>query len=118
VKAGSQNIQQVEAEQQVLGVSHSAVGAYLMGLWGLSNTTVETIAFHHSPMDYPDASLIPLTIVHVADSLEHYRNQSASPNTPIPNIDYRYLDKLGLTERIPLWHKTGVQIHLEGKRYG
>ena len=115
VKARSQNIQQIAAEQQILGVTHSAVGAYLMGLWGLSDTTVETIAFHHSPMDCPADSLIPLTIVHVADGLEHYGNQSASPETPIPNIDYRYLDKLGLTERMPLWHKIGVQLNLEGK---
>ncbi|MDP2861804.1 MAG: response regulator [Desulfobacterales bacterium] len=114
-RAGTQKIPHVEAEQQVLGVTHSAVGAYLMGLWGMPNTTVETIAFHHSPMDYPADSLIPLTIVHVADGLEHYGNQSASPETPIPNIDYRYLDKLGLTERMPLWHKIGVQLNLEGK---
>ena len=117
-RAGSQKISHVEAEQQVLGVTHSAVGAYFVGLWGLSDTTVETIAFHHSPMDCPAAGLLPLTIVHVANGLEHYGNLSASMETPIPNIDYRYLDKLGLTERMPLWHKTGVQINYEGKSDG
>lgn len=112
------NISQVEAEQEVLGVTHSAVGAYLMGLWGLPDTTVETVAYHHSPIGSPAQASIPLTVVHVANGLEHHMNNSASPEAPVPGIDYLYLKKLGLVERMPLWHKSFVQINSEDKTNG
>ncbi len=39
----------VEAEYAVLKTSHAELGAYLLGLWGLPDNIVETIAFHHNP---------------------------------------------------------------------
>jgi HD-like signal output (HDOD) protein len=38
-----------EAEYTVLSASHSELGAYLLGLWGLPGNVVEAVAFHHSP---------------------------------------------------------------------
>ena len=38
-----------EAEYTVMGTSHSELGAYLLGLWGLPGNVVETVAFHHNP---------------------------------------------------------------------
>lgn len=38
-----------EAEYIVLGTSHSELGAYLLGLWGLPRNVVEVVAFHHNP---------------------------------------------------------------------
>ena len=38
-----------EAEYTVLGTSHSEMGAYLLGLWGLPRNVVEVVAFHHNP---------------------------------------------------------------------
>ena len=38
-----------EAEFTVMGASHSELGAYLLGLWGLPRNVVETVAFHHNP---------------------------------------------------------------------
>jgi hypothetical protein len=32
-----------------MGTSHSELGAYLLGLWGLPGNVVETVAFHHNP---------------------------------------------------------------------
>jgi HD-like signal output (HDOD) protein/ActR/RegA family two-component response regulator len=36
------------AEQELLGVTHAEVGAYLLGLWGLPYSIVEAVANHHS----------------------------------------------------------------------
>jgi HD-like signal output (HDOD) protein len=33
-----------------LGFTHGAVGAYLLGLWGLPPAVVEAVAFHHEPV--------------------------------------------------------------------
>lgn len=38
-----------EAEYTVMGASHSELGAYLLGLWGLPGNVVEAVAFHHNP---------------------------------------------------------------------
>jgi HD-like signal output (HDOD) protein/ActR/RegA family two-component response regulator len=37
------------AEQDVIGASHAAVGAYLLGVWGLPYSVIEAVAFQHSP---------------------------------------------------------------------
>jgi putative nucleotidyltransferase with HDIG domain len=38
-----------EAEFSVMEASHSELGAYLLGLWGLPSNVVESVAFHHKP---------------------------------------------------------------------
>ena len=38
-----------EAERELLGTTHSEVGAYLLGLWGLPLGIVEAVAHHHHP---------------------------------------------------------------------
>ncbi len=38
-----------EAEFSVMEASHSELGAYLLGLWGLPVNVVESVAFHHKP---------------------------------------------------------------------
>ena len=45
----SRDIPMQEAERCILGTSHAEIGAYLLGLWGMSNTLVEAIAHHHTP---------------------------------------------------------------------
>ncbi len=39
----------VDAEYAVMKTSHAELGAYLLGLWGLPDNIVETVAFHHNP---------------------------------------------------------------------
>ncbi len=41
------NLSNVEAEIQVIGTTHAAVGAYLANLWGLPHPVVEAIYLHH-----------------------------------------------------------------------
>nr|WP_321512894.1 response regulator [uncultured Pseudodesulfovibrio sp.] len=40
-----------KAEKSVFGTTHAEVGAYLMGLWGMSNEVVHAIGRHHSLND-------------------------------------------------------------------
>jgi putative nucleotidyltransferase with HDIG domain len=39
----------VEAEYTVMKTSHAELGAYLLGLWGISDNIVEPVAYHHNP---------------------------------------------------------------------
>ena len=60
-----------EAETRAFGASHEDVGAYLLGLWGLPDTIVETAANHHDPSRSPGAGFGSLTAVHVARAAVH-----------------------------------------------
>lgn len=39
----------VDAEYAVMKTSHAELGAYLLGLWGIPDSVVEIVAFHHEP---------------------------------------------------------------------
>jgi HD-like signal output (HDOD) protein/CheY-like chemotaxis protein len=60
-----------EAEEQLLGVSHAEIGAYLLGLWGIDDHVVEAIAHHHHPTRFVHAKLDPTVAVYLADLLTH-----------------------------------------------
>ena len=73
--ARAEHIPLWEAERAVFGASHAEVGGYLLGLWGLPLSLVETAVFHHFPAKCQTRELDSLAIVHIADVLE----QKAAP---------------------------------------
>jgi HD-like signal output (HDOD) protein/FixJ family two-component response regulator len=93
------------AEAARFGVDHGAIGAHLLGLWGLPDTIVEAVAYHHSPMTGPSRSLSPLSVVHAAVALEG-RESSDTP----PPWDIAYLEEAGLKESIPAWLRIADDI--------
>ncbi len=84
-----------EAEQKILGTTHARVGAYLMGLWGLSESAVEAIAFHHCPRNSTDESFGTLAVVHLANAEEHSEGGAKQRR----GVDAEYLKKLGIGDR-------------------
>jgi putative nucleotidyltransferase with HDIG domain len=113
----------VEAEYTVMGTSHAELGAYLLGLWGLPDNVIESVAFHHKPSKLiesmlpgtsKDIKLKPestekhskkitaLTAVHVANALMMQENCS-SDTTSFQYVDMLYLETLELTKRLPKW---------------
>lgn len=73
-----------EAERAVFGASHSEVGAYLLGLWGLPDSIIEAVAWHHQPEVCPGDHFTPLTAVHVANALAH-EAESGAMNAALRN---------------------------------
>jgi len=57
------------AEEAVLGCSHAAIGAYLLGLWGLPDEIVEAVAFHHYPANAAAGGFSPALAVYAANAL-------------------------------------------------
>ncbi len=123
-----------EAEYTVMGASHSELGAYLLGLWGLPRDVVEVVAFHHNPSKLIESMFVTsndpaqddsdetgskdvgpefqsvedktagfnaLTAVHIANAMTMQGN--CSSETSFPDIDTSYLEKLGLTDKLPGW---------------
>jgi putative nucleotidyltransferase with HDIG domain len=79
------------AEHEVLSATHAEVGAYLLGLWGLPDGVVESVAYHHCPVNCANNSFCALTALHAAD----YQNSNqsyAGITSPLP--DTKYLSRL------------------------
>lgn len=110
VLAQEQGLPDWEAEQTIFGATHAAVGAYLLGLWGLPDPLIEAVAFHHHPALCPDRSFSPLTAVHVANALVHAQEQG---DAVARQIDQEYLDALGLRDRLAIWCAQGQLAVLE-----
>lgn len=56
------------AERELFGVSHAEAGACLLGLWGLSETIVDIVAFHHRPSAAVGHHRL-LAALHLADTM-------------------------------------------------
>jgi putative nucleotidyltransferase with HDIG domain len=68
--AKEKGCQDFEAEEEVLGVSHAEIGAYLLGLWGFPDLAVEAIAHHHRPTRIRHSGFDGSIALYVADILD------------------------------------------------
>jgi HD-like signal output (HDOD) protein/CheY-like chemotaxis protein len=100
VRAGTVSLW--EAEQQTIGASHARVGAYLVGLWGITGNILEALAYHHDPSQCVDSGFSALTAVHAANVLDRHR-LGAHDDYAVIDLDMAYLDRLGLSGRIDDW---------------
>jgi HD-like signal output (HDOD) protein len=96
-----------QAEQQVFGCTHAEVGAYLLGLWGIAEPIVEAVAYQYKPARHAVASFCPLTAVHVAGHLQGESAPRRRGGAPA-QLDGAYLDRLGLTDRLPAWREVAT----------
>ena len=92
-----------QREQEAYGASHAEVGAYLLGLWGLPDPIVETVAFHHRPGELPSAGFTSVAAVHAANAIEHAHSR-ANESDSQPDLDY--LESCQLTERFGAWQEA------------
>jgi HD-like signal output (HDOD) protein len=86
----------LEVERERLGVTHAEIGAYLLGIWGLTHDVVHAVALHHTP-----ASIVNMdaaAAVHIADGLLCEETSGRSGN-----LDATTLERLGLMGRLEEW---------------
>jgi putative nucleotidyltransferase with HDIG domain len=107
-------------EEELMGVSHAEVGAYLLALWGLPCPVVEAVAHHHHPERVPQDALDAVAVVHVANYLAHQNpvhvvegeGASASSNV-YQELNPEYLENLRLTEMIAPWSQFAAEAAAE-----
>lgn len=92
-------------EGEVLGVTHAAIGAYLLELWHLPVALVEAVAFHHAPADAQRGGIDLVAAVHVADALVHGAG-GAGPDAMDARLDPGYLARPEIEGRIAEWCRT------------
>lgn len=76
------------------GPHYAEAGAYLLGLWGLPMPIVEAVASHHQPGRSRFRGFWVGGAVHVARALVSGEE-----------VDEKYLESVGLRDRLPAWRK-------------
>jgi putative nucleotidyltransferase with HDIG domain len=110
-----ENTARLEAERKEFGAIHAAVGAYLVGLWGLPDAIVEVIAYHHTPLDRPSRAFDVVSAVHVAEALTQAL-LGHRPDDLRSVMSYDYLRDLGVEDRLPAWAELFKKLLREGGR--
>ena len=90
------------AEEEIQGISHAEIGAYLLGVWGLPYPLLEAAAYHHRPAALHQKSFSELTAVHVASALVESR-MSHGNEGQCAQIDLAYLESMGVRDRLEEW---------------
>jgi len=60
------------AEKHVFGATHADLGAYLLGLWGFPDTTIETVRLHHDDRVMESEKFTPSQAVYIAQAFGRY----------------------------------------------
>jgi len=109
VLAGKEKIPLPEAEHEIFGATHTGLGAYLFGLWGLPAAIVEAVAFHHTPEKSDLKQFSALTAVHVANAL--------CDKSEATGLDLDYLARIGMADRLADW-RAAAELQQEEMRSG
>jgi putative nucleotidyltransferase with HDIG domain len=111
-----EGIPMYEAENKYFEITHAEVGAYLLGLWGLPNSIIEPVAFHHNPSSISHNDFSILTAVHVSNAyftdIDKYPDISLSPL-----IDMAYLKNINVDNKLSLWHEYYIELKNRGITY-
>lgn len=110
--AQAKKLPMYRAEQELYGVDHGDVGAFLLGLWNLPLTTVEVIANHHHPTWQAGGPFDLGISVHLADVLVHETSESPPDGCDqslfVP--DPALVRDLGLESRLPEWRAKAREL--------
>ena len=101
-RIGVETADPLEAEREAFGATHAEVGAYLLGLWGFSDTILEAAAFHHRPGDGVGRHFSSLAAVHVANVAANELGP-VHLGAPKTAVDVGYLEQIGHAESLPGW---------------
>ena len=97
------------AERELLGATHAEVGAYLLAVWGLPYSIVETAAHHHAPAGVRHSTFEVLDAVYVADALVKELVGDEGTCGPGEMIDVAHLESLGVAGSLPAWRHAAAR---------
>ncbi|MDA3861947.1 MAG: response regulator [Melioribacteraceae bacterium] len=86
-----------DAEQEVLGTSHSDVGGYLLRLWGLPEIVVEAVLQHQDIVRFGNENIDVLVAVYFANIFANVPKEEAM-NTD--KIDYEFVRENGFENKL------------------
>jgi putative nucleotidyltransferase with HDIG domain len=93
-----------DLEKECFGASHAELGAYLMGLWGLDEAVIDSIAYHHCPLRTSPVQPVT-TVVYAANALEH-RLSACPADATAACVDPGTLLHLNIADRFVAWEES------------
>lgn len=100
VQAMRSNLCLTEVESEILGATHTDIGAHLLDLWGLPYEIVEAVARHHDAPDLAGSGMEIVHAVYIADALTNAQEEREGVWEHDGELDPEYLDRVGMTERV------------------
>lgn len=96
-------------EREVAEHSEAQAGAYLLGLWNLSDRIVDAVAHHHQPEQAKVAPELTMRI-HVADALVNEAEAAAAgaPGVAVP-LDDPLLKRMDMSHHLPEWRAIALE---------
>jgi putative nucleotidyltransferase with HDIG domain len=88
-----------QIEEELWGITHAEVGAYLLGLWGIPLRITEAIAYHHAPATVPHHRFDALAALYVANLLAHESEATVGDR----EWDLEFLEGTGVVSQLPEW---------------
>jgi putative nucleotidyltransferase with HDIG domain len=96
-------------EQKVFGVNHSQVGAYLFGLWGLSEFVQDAVAYHHEPMAAKRNDHLVLIALHAANVLDYQVNKNQPRVGAPPDFQSEFILSCGVEWQVKAWKQAALK---------
>lgn len=112
-QAREEKVEIVEVEDRILSSTHAEAGGYLTGLWGLTGSVVEAIAFHHRIAAYPSPSFSSALAVHVADVFAN--KLFPVKDVVTPELDMTFLKAAGCDQKVRYWYEECDALNIEMK---
>ncbi len=95
----------IAIEREVFEASHSEIGAYLLGMWGLTDSIIEAVLYHHDPQAAGPAEFSPLVSVHVANALDNLSGKSkgGTGDTTLDHTLLNSFDGMDIANLLEQW---------------
>jgi len=93
-----------EIEKELFGAMHAEIGAYLLGQWGLSESVIELIAYHHCE-DVPEYITLELSALKAADAF----SREVLPMSENDILDKIFSDSPLLSDKKDEWHNVCIE---------
>jgi HD-like signal output (HDOD) protein len=98
----------VAVEEEAFGASHALMGAYLLSLWGFSETMIEAIAQSCRPEKIHEQENVLLTALHAARALGPPVPWLPPGARDVLEPNMTYLQACHKSHRVPLWQALAV----------
>jgi len=81
----------LERERDLFGTTHTEIGAYLLGLWGLPDSIIEAVGNHHNPIQVDEEFVAVVAALHIANVLE--TEQDVKDIADFRTMDYMFIEE-------------------------
>lgn len=95
-RARSRECSMLEAEREVLGVGHPAIGRWLAENWNLPPKLSTSIGYYHNPLDAPEENRTLAVLTHVGHMLAKTKNIGWNGDYQLPQPDPEIWQTIGL----------------------